>query len=190
MGKGVGRVWRPPAPRVERTRPTGPSSTSFNRFWLDKGSSTVQKRFSMMARAVEGAPDCAPHPAHAPYLTHACARATQVPGNMCLCRRERSSSERESSRERRVGDGAGKRSSEAGRAHAGDGVYMGCEGAVGKYIGKMQHDRAEHAWLEKTALPLWGVSRSRKRAGCLTTSTSVEAPMSPSFSPPIPHFMV
>ena len=62
MGKGVGRVWRPPAPRVERARPTDPSSTSFDRSGPDKGPSTVQKRFSMMARAVEGAPDCAPHP--------------------------------------------------------------------------------------------------------------------------------
>ena len=63
MGKGVGRVWRPPAPRVERARPTDPSSTSFDRSGPDKGPSTVQKWFSMMARAVEGAPDCAPHPA-------------------------------------------------------------------------------------------------------------------------------
>ena len=29
MGQGVGRVWRPPAPRVERARPADPSSTSF-----------------------------------------------------------------------------------------------------------------------------------------------------------------
>ena len=63
MGQGVGRVWRPPAPRVERARPTDPSSTSFDCSGPDKGSSTVQKRFSMMARAVKGAPDCAPHPA-------------------------------------------------------------------------------------------------------------------------------
>ena len=59
MGQGIGRGWRPPAPRVERARPTDPSSTSFDRFGPDKGPSTVQKRFSMMARAVEGAPDYA-----------------------------------------------------------------------------------------------------------------------------------
>ena len=53
--------------------------------------------------------------------------------------REQQQREREStSRVRRAGDGAGKRSSEAGRAHAGDGGDMGCEGVDGKYIGKMQ----------------------------------------------------
>jgi hypothetical protein len=56
----------------------------------------------------------------------------------CSCRRERSSRVKESSRVRRAGDGAGKRSSEADRAHAGDGGDMGCEGVDGKYIGKMQ----------------------------------------------------
>ena len=42
--------------------------------------------------------------------------------------REELQRERESSRERRASDGAGKSSSEAGRAHAGDGGDMGCEG--------------------------------------------------------------
>jgi hypothetical protein len=51
----------------------------------------------------------------------------------CLCR-----TLRESNREKRVGDGAGNSSSEAGRAHEGDGGDMGCEGGDGKYIGKMQ----------------------------------------------------
>ena len=60
---------------------------------------------------------------------------------------------KESSRVRRAGDGAGKRSSEADRAHAGDGGDMGCEGVDGKYIGKMQHDRSEHARHDKPALP-------------------------------------
>ena len=80
MGQGVGRVWRPPAPRVPRARladpptdrrrrassardsPTLPRARVFDRFGPDKGPSTVQKRFNMMERAVEGAPDCAPHP--------------------------------------------------------------------------------------------------------------------------------
>ena len=60
---------------------------------------------------------------------------------------------RESSRERRVGDGAGSSSSEAGRAHEGDGGDMGCVGVDGKYIGKMQHDRAWPARHESPALP-------------------------------------
>ena len=56
--------------------------------------------------------------------------------------REEQQRERESSRVRRAGDGAGKRSSEAGRAHAGDGGDMGCEGVDGKYIGEMQRGPA------------------------------------------------
>ena len=39
MGQGVGRVWRPPAPRVERARP--PFSGEFWRFGPDKGTSIV-----------------------------------------------------------------------------------------------------------------------------------------------------
>ena len=86
------------------------------------------------ARAFEGVTECAPHPAHAP--SHACVRARytgacrlHVPMMQqwrCLCRRERScrERERESSRERPAGDGAGRSSSEAGRAHAGDGGDM------------------------------------------------------------------
>ena len=37
-----------------------------------------------------------------------------------------------------------------------------------------RHDRAGHAWLEKTILPSRDVNRSRKRAGLLTTSTSAD----------------
>ena len=162
MEQGVGRVWRPPAPRVERARPTVPSSTSFDRSGPDKGSSTVQKRFSMMARAVEGAPDCAPHPAtrHLMFLSHACVRARYTGACRlhepmmqqwrCLCRRERScrERERESSRERRAGDGAGKSSSEAGRAHAGDGGDMGCEGVEAE-----QHARRGSAMQGGSILP-------------------------------------
>ena len=131
MGQGVGRVWRPPAPRDERARPTDPSSTSFDRSGPDKGSSTVQKRSSIMARAVEGAPDCAPHPAtrHLMYVlispSHACVRARYTGACRlhepmmqqwrCLCRRERSCRERESSRERPAGDGGPARAGAAAR---------------------------------------------------------------------------
>ena len=41
MGQGVGRVWRPPAPRVERARSF---SDEFWPFGPDKGPSTVQQR--------------------------------------------------------------------------------------------------------------------------------------------------
>ena len=163
MGQGVGRVWRPPAPRVERARPF---SDEFWRFGPDKGPSTVQKRFSMMARAVEGAPDCAPHPAtrHISRMRvrralHRCLQhfVPWMQQRRCLCR-----TLRESSRERRVGDGAGNSSSEAGRAHEGDGGDMGCEG---KYISKMQHDRAGHARHEGPVLPSRDVNRTQLRAG-------------------------
>ena len=74
-----------------------------------------------------------------------------------MCRRERSSREREqqseAGRRRRGQVIAGKSSSEAVRAHADDGGDMGCEGVDGKYIGKMQHDRSEHARHDKPALP-------------------------------------
>ena len=56
-------------------------------------------------------------------------------------------------RERRVGDGAGSSGSEAGRAHEGDGGDMGCVGVDGKYIGKLQQDRSEHAMQLSPALP-------------------------------------
>ena len=68
------------------------------------------------ARAFEGVTECAPHPAHAP--SHACVRARDtgacnmpwVQQRRCLRR-----TLRESSSERRVGDGAGCGSSETGR---------------------------------------------------------------------------
>jgi hypothetical protein len=84
------------------------------------------------ARAVEGVIECAPHPAHA--LSHAfvCAPDTGacnmpwVQQRRCLCR-----TLRESSRERRVDDGAGSSSSEVGRAHEerDDGGVVGCDRA-------------------------------------------------------------
>ena len=80
-------------------------------------------------------------PRHAPsYLTHASARAlhrcqatcaNDAAAEVLVQEREELQRERESSRERRAGDGAGRSSSEAGRAHAGDGGDMGCEGVEG-----------------------------------------------------------
>ena len=128
MGQGVGRVWRPPAPREERGRPTDPSSTSFDRSGLDKGSSTVQKRFSMMARAVEGAPDCAPHPATRHLISRMRLRARytgawqHVPvlqQRRCLRRRERSCRERERERAAERGGPATARARAAARLARG-----------------------------------------------------------------------
>ena len=55
MGQGVGRVWRPPAPRVERARPF---SDEFWRVGPDKGPSTVQQRLSSMLGALGGLREC------------------------------------------------------------------------------------------------------------------------------------
>ena len=120
-----------------RDPPTLPRRV-FDRLGPDKGPSTVQKRFNMMARAVEGAPDCAPprhisrmrvRALHRCLATCASYAAAEV---LRLCRRERSSREREqqseAGRRRRGQVIAGKSSSEAVRAHADDGGDMGCEG--------------------------------------------------------------
>ena len=48
MGQGLGRVWRPPAPRVERARPF---SDEFWHFGPDKGTSiTLVARQERLAR--------------------------------------------------------------------------------------------------------------------------------------------
>ena len=74
-----------------------------------------------------------------------------------MCRRERSSREREqqseAGRRRRGQVIAGKSSSEAVRANADDSGDMGCEGVDGKYIDKMQHDWAWPARHDSPALP-------------------------------------
>ena len=83
---------------------------------LTKGSSTVQKRFSMKARVVKGAPDCAPHPATRHLISrmreralHRCLAtcASDAAAEVLVQEREELQRERESSRERRAGDGAG-----------------------------------------------------------------------------------
>ena len=55
MGQGVGRVWRPPAPRVERARPF---SDEFWRFGPDKGTSIIlgarQERLARRRRSDRG----------------------------------------------------------------------------------------------------------------------------------------
>ena len=77
MGQGVGRVWRPPAPRVERALPF---SDEIWRSGLDKGTSIVfdqatRAAGAAAARVVEGVSAVrATHPVL--YLTHARALAT------------------------------------------------------------------------------------------------------------------
>ena len=80
MGQGVGRVWRPPAPRLERARPF---SGEFWRFGPDKGTSIdfgqatrAAETAAPAARVVEGVSAVRCHTP--PYLTHARARDMQV----------------------------------------------------------------------------------------------------------------
>ena len=88
---GAGMVWLPLVPRVERAR--GPPLTSFWRFGVlgqtraRQGGNGGWRRLA--ERAVVGATECAPYPAQAPYLTHACARDTQVPSTFRGCCSER-----------------------------------------------------------------------------------------------------
>ena len=143
-------------PRVERARPASDEFLAIWRFGQTRAAKAAMAAGAEAARAVEGVTECAPHPAHA--LSHACvcARDTGVCTMPWVQQRRcwrRTLRERESSRERRVGDGAGSSGSEAGRAHEGDGGDMGCVGVDGKYIGKLQQDRSEHAMQLSPALP-------------------------------------
>eukprot|EP00900_Chrysochromulina_parva_P017841 jgi/Chrpa1/26058/Chrysochromulina_OHIO_Genome00027332-RA len=79
MGQGAGRVWRPPAPRVERAQPF---SDEFWRFGPDKGTSiefgqATRAAGAAAARVVEVVSAVRATP---PSISHACARArdTQV----------------------------------------------------------------------------------------------------------------
>ena len=86
MGQGLGRVWRPPVPRVERARAAWPFSEHESwRFGPDKGTSID---FGQATRAAGAAAAkewsrsyllrCAPHTP--PSISYACAlaRDTQV----------------------------------------------------------------------------------------------------------------
>ena len=141
-------------------------------------------------------------PRHAPsYLTHASARAlhrclatcaSAAAGAEVLAQeREELQREREQQREagrRRRGQEQQRGWSSACRRRRRHGL-RGRRGA-GSTVEAAQHlARRGSARLEKTVLPSRDVNRmvnrSRKRAGLLTTSSSVEASMSPSFSSPI-----
>ena len=136
MGRGAGRVWRPPAPRVERARPF---SDEFWRFGSDKGTSID---FGQATRAVGAAAARvveivsavrATHPAL--YFSRMRARSRHT-GVASMAAQE-VDGWREQQRERvsvgcvmRDGDGAGGSGSEAARALEGDGDgVMGCDRA-------------------------------------------------------------
>jgi hypothetical protein len=164
------------------------------------------------ARAFEGVTECAPHPAHAP--SHACVRARDTGAcNMpwvqlrgCLRR-----TLRESSSERPDGDGAGGGSSEAGRVLvaasrrrnlSAAGRRTGVNGR--RWLGLTDDwRRSLRAGVElsgvRERVPISAPSQAAGRALSLASvisasvtrrrpasRSSVEAPTSPSFSPPIP----
>ena len=117
MGQDVGRVWRPPAPRVERARPF---SDEFWRFGPDKGTSIifVARRRAAGAAAAMRSRTCSPSACHTPP-THHISRMRVRARHRCLQYAMGAAAEvllrrRESSRERRVGDGARRR----GRQHS------------------------------------------------------------------------
>jgi hypothetical protein len=125
MGQGVGRVWRPPAPRVEQTSTRGPSPTSFWRFGLDKGTSIVfgqatRAAGAAAARVVEVVSAVrATHPVL--YLTHARAFVTYRCGvdGGARGRRAAGAAERERGRGRRRGRGDGGRRERLAAARGG-----------------------------------------------------------------------
>ena len=92
-------VWLPQVPRVERARPASDEFLAFLLFWARQGPSRRQWRLAQrrkgQSRAVQSLIQSVRHtlPKHS-YLTHACARVTQVPSIFHGC-----SSEREQQRE-------------------------------------------------------------------------------------------
>ena len=81
--------------------------------------------------------------------------------------------------------GAGRRRRGRQQQHDRDeGLRARCVKGSGKT--QIGADRSEHAWLEKTALPLWGVSRSRKRAGSWPLVPRSRR-LCPPLPPPNPH---
>ena len=164
----------------------GPSPTSFGVLGLTRARQSFlwpdKSGWRGGGEAIEDVlSECAPHPAHAPYLTHACARATQVPASCNhRCSTGGALRRRESSRERRGGDGAAPRAAAAARlgertwataatcmAHC-----LACSGETHR------HDRAGPARHEGPVLPSRDVNRTQLRAGLQTTSSPVYLPLS------------
>ena len=169
----------------------GPSPTSFGVLGLTRARQSFlwpdKSGWRGGGEAIEDVlSECAPHPAHAPYLTHACARATQVPASCNhRCSTGGALRRRESSRERRGGDGAAPRAAAAARlgertwataatcmAHC-----LACSGETHR------HDRAGPARHEGPVLPSRDVNRTQLRAGLQTTSSPVDLPLSLPQSP-------
>ena len=186
MGQGVDRVWRPPAPRVERAR--GPSPASFWRFGPDKGTSID---FGQATRAAGAAAAkewsrsllrCAPHTP--PSISYACAlaRDTQVMWRRWRARERqmggRSSRERgvcrvcQAGRRRRGRRQQRCRTSARGRRRRRAGGVDG-----GARTGRSTRGKTE------SGTALRGVSQNRVARGLTITSTSVDLPLSLPQSP-------
>ena len=158
MGQGVDRVWRPPAPRVERARPF---SGEFWRFGPDKGTSIV---FGQATRAAGASAARVVDVVSAVRATHSAlhfsrlrarSRHSQVWRCGVDCGVEAAEGRREQQREasvgcdRQDGNGAGGGSSKARRMIEGDGGgVMGCEG-----VEAAQHARRGSAMQGGSILP-------------------------------------
>ena len=158
---GARMVWLPLVSRAERARPASDEFLAFCCFGPDKGPSRRQWRLAQRrkgrSRAIQSLIQSVRHtlPKHS-YLTHACARVTQVPSIFHGC-----SSEREQQREavsvRRAGDGAGggseRRAAAARRAASKRGSADGASRSA----------RATgNGWRRGELIDNW---RSAKRAG-------------------------
>ena len=157
---GSGDRWR----RASRAR--GPSPTSFGVLGQARARQSFLGPDKSGWRVSEDVlSECAPHPAHAPYLTHPCSRMRVRARHRCLQHAMGAAAEvlaqlrrtlRESSRERRVGDGAGGSSSEAGRAHVGDGPDGGDRAHLaidsGWRLGGLTYDRRP---MTRAGVELW-----------------------------------
>ena len=162
MGQGVGRVWRPPAPRVERALPF---SDEFWCFGPDKGPSIVfgqatRAAGAAAARVVEGVFCGARHapPSGATAASRA-ARASTVAsrGRRGRCTRPRATMWTRLWRTTRTSRCSARRGAALGDIKKKKPRRRAKWARCVKGSGKTQlggADRAEHAWLEKTALPL------------------------------------
>ena len=155
MGQGVGRVWRPPAPRVERALPF---SDEFWCFGPDKGTSIIlvarQERLARRRQSDRGRAfrvRATPRPRN---ISHACVCARDTGACNHRCSSGGALRSRESSRERRGGDGAAPRAAAAARQRAD---------AEGR--GRRRHD-GRHLRPE----PPMSSRRERRRRACATAA--------------------
>jgi hypothetical protein len=157
MVQGVGRVWRPPAPRVERARPF---SDEFWRVGPDKGTPIIlvaKRSMTRVAGAAKRSRTCSPSACHT-SLTHHISRMRVRARHRCLqyaigaaAEVLRAGERAASSGERRVGDGAAPRAAAAARL--GERTWVP---GVHRHDAARHEHRSEHARQLSPALLLRG----------------------------------